>query len=86
MVMQYGIRNILNYILINFIKIFLARGTTWDHFNGDLWTDSEKISSNINSLLTTHFTMEEIKLIIFGMGFDKAPGPDGFYIFFYQTY
>jgi hypothetical protein len=26
--------------------------------------------------------MEEIKLIVFGMGFDKAPGPDGFSMIF----
>jgi hypothetical protein len=51
-----------------------------------LWPDSERVSSEINSFFTAPFTMEEIKLVVFGMSSDKAPGPDGFSMIFYQTY
>jgi hypothetical protein len=52
----------------------------------DVWDNSEKVSSSSNSFLTAPFTMEEIHKAIFSMGADKAPGPDGFSMFFYHTY
>jgi hypothetical protein len=30
--------------------------------------------------------MEEIHRVVFAMGANKAPGPDGFSMYFYQTY
>lgn len=39
-----------------------------------------------NSLLTSHFTIEEIKAALKSLGKGKAPGPDGFTIEFFQMY
>lgn len=37
-------------------------------------------------LLTTPFTLEEVKTATFQLGSDKALGPDGFLLIFYQTF
>jgi hypothetical protein len=37
----------------------------------------------MNSFLIAPFTMEEIKLVIFSMGFDKATGLDDFSMIFF---
>lgn len=37
-------------------------------------------------LLTIPFDIDEIKKAVFQLGGDKAPGPDGFPISFYQTF
>jgi hypothetical protein len=66
--------------------LFGRGGTTWGSFNGALWNDSENVSSDMNSFLIVPFTMEEVKLVVFGMGSDKAPGSDDFSMIFYQTY
>jgi hypothetical protein len=39
-----------------------------------------------NSALVAPFTEEEIKTAIFSMNPNKAPGPDGFPILFYQKF
>ena len=36
--------------------------------------------------LTKPFSKGEIKVALWGLGVDKAPGPDGFPIFFYRDF
>ncbi|OAY79521.1 Ribonucleoside-diphosphate reductase large subunit [Ananas comosus] len=36
--------------------------------------------------LTTPFTLDEVKVATFQLGSDKAPGPDGFPLLFFQTF
>jgi hypothetical protein len=86
MVLKFGIPLRLSHLFLIFIKIYLVRGITWGHLGNNVWDDSKKVSSSSNSFLITPFIMEEIHTTIFSMGADKALGPDGFSMFFYQTY
>ncbi|XP_039136364.1 uncharacterized protein LOC120273726 [Dioscorea cayenensis subsp. rotundata] len=38
------------------------------------------------SFLERPFSLEEVKRVVFDLGSDKAPGPDGFPIFFFKTF
>ncbi len=49
----------------------------------DLFANSKLLGSE---LLTAPFSMEEIKIATFQLGGDKAPGPDGFSLRFYQKF
>jgi hypothetical protein len=42
--------------------------------------------SEENQVLTTPFSEEEVKIAIFDMEHNKAPGPDGFLAEFYQFF
>jgi hypothetical protein len=53
-----------------------------ESFNQDI----PQVSSQENSLLTTDFSETEIKETIFSMNHNKAPGPDGFPVEFYQQF
>ena len=44
------------------------------------------IDDNTNNLLTMLPTHAEIKVVVFNLNKDGAPGPDGFRAFFFQTY
>jgi hypothetical protein len=41
------------------------------------------ISQGDNSMLMATFTLEELKLVVFGMDLDKSPSLDGFTSFFF---
>jgi hypothetical protein len=45
-----------------------------------------KLSKEENQVLTTPFSEEEVKMAIFDMEHNKAPGPDGFPTEFYQLF
>lgn len=44
------------------------------------------ITNTVNNMLTLIPTLDEIHSEIFSMNKDRAPGPDGFGAYFYQTY
>lgn len=51
-----------------------------------LWNEADKVISEENLELIKPFSMNEIKIAIFEMDPNKALGPDGFSILFYQSY
>jgi hypothetical protein len=48
--------------------------------------DIPQVSMAENDLLTAPYTEEEVQKAIFQMEHNKAPGPDGFIVEFYQTF
>ena len=48
--------------------------------------DIPQVYNEENAFLTTPFTEDEIKKAIFQMEHNKAPGPDGFPVQFYQNF
>jgi hypothetical protein len=48
--------------------------------------DIPQVSEEENELLTAPFSEEEVKMAIFDMEHNKAPGPDGFPADFYQFF
>jgi hypothetical protein len=52
----------------------------------NLWQDTENVSESENVELTRPFLEEEIKHALFEMERNKAVGPDGLPIEFYQSY
>lgn len=48
--------------------------------------DIPQVTQQENEFLVTAFTEKEVKEAIFQMEHNKAPGPDGFPIEFYQTF
>jgi hypothetical protein len=51
----------------------------------DVWTDDEKLDNLDCAVMDKHFSLEEIKETIDHMEKNKAPGPDGFPIEFFQS-
>jgi hypothetical protein len=54
--------------------------------DNDRRSDIIQISQEDNEKLTTSFTEQEVKEAIFQMKHNKAPGPDGFPVEFYQIF
>jgi hypothetical protein len=54
--------------------------------DNDRQSDIIQISQEDNEKLTTSFTEQEVKEAIFQMKHNKAPGPDGFPVEFYQIF
>jgi hypothetical protein len=44
------------------------------------------ITNEINAMLTTLPSIQEVKAAAFSLNKDNTPGPDGFGAFFFQTY
>jgi hypothetical protein len=47
--------------------------------------DINQVAEEENGLLTRPFTLEEVREAVFQMEHNKAPGPEGFLIEFYQA-
>jgi hypothetical protein len=60
----------------------------YDHLSLDerLISDILQVSQEENEFLTTPFTEKSVKEVIFQMKHNKAPGPDGFPVEFYQVF
>ena len=50
------------------------------------WVSFKSLSSLSATSLEIPFSKEEIKVTVFGLGGDWAPGPDGFPIVFFQHF
>jgi hypothetical protein len=48
--------------------------------------DITQVSDEENEILTTPFSMEEVRKAVFQMEHNKAPGPDGFPVEFFQVF
>jgi mannosylglycoprotein endo-beta-mannosidase len=48
--------------------------------------DIPQLSEDENEGLTASFSKEEVRLAVFDMEHNKAPGPDGFFVEFYQFF
>ena len=44
------------------------------------------MTSDMQQILSSDFTAEEIKIAVFQMGPRKAPGPDGMNALFYKSF
>ena len=42
------------------------------------------VSAEDNNFLNRSITLEEVRMVVFSMNHDKAQGPDGFQVFFFQ--
>lgn len=77
-----GEENLMSYITDYYKDLFGPPNETNMVLNlGDV----EQISSDDKSTLSEPFSLDEIKEVIFSMGHNKAPGPDGMPTEFYQT-
>ena len=70
----------LEDIRLEAIKFFSSLLRRDDHGEEDSLLESipSLVSEEWNSFLLSPFSEEEIKREIFGLGGDRAPGPDGF--------
>jgi hypothetical protein len=48
--------------------------------------DIFQVSDTENEILTANFTIDKVKKVVFSMEHNKAPGPDGFPVEFYQVF
>jgi hypothetical protein len=62
-----------------------AAGNILD-FDANMWKPHEKLTEEDNLVLARPFTLEEVKIALFSMAPNKAPGSDNIPIEFYQQY
>jgi hypothetical protein len=67
----------------NHFEPMFAESMSWRPRLGDL--EFETLSEEEAALLEAPFLEKEVKDVIFGMDGDKAPGPDGFSLAFFQA-
>jgi hypothetical protein len=56
------------------------------HLDESRIDDIPQVTNTENEILTSPFTMDEIKEVVFQMEHNKAPGTDGFPAEFYQVF
>jgi hypothetical protein len=79
-----GTNDLLAHATDFYRNLFGSREGGAFEFDTDLWQDQEKVSALENEELIKHFTKEEIKSALFSMEKNKATGPDGLPVEFYQ--
>jgi hypothetical protein len=79
-----GTNDLLAHATDFYRNLFGSREGGAFEFDTDLWQDQEKVSALENEELIKHFTEEEIKSALFSMEKNKATGPDGLPVEFYQ--
>jgi hypothetical protein len=79
-----GTNDLLAHAIDFYINLFGPGEWGAFEFDIDLWQDQEKVFDLENEELIEPFTKEEIKSALFSMEKNKAAGPDGLPIEFYQ--
>jgi hypothetical protein len=80
-----GTDNLLKHATSFYKALFgLGKGDAFQ-MDQDLWPIEDRVTTNENDALTGEFTEEEIKSALFQMEKNKATGPDGFPIEFFQV-
>jgi hypothetical protein len=74
------------YITNYYKRLFGSSNHEGISLNEDIAHDITQVSANDNEMLTSPFTEKEVKEAIFEMKPNKAPGPDGFPVEFYQRF
>jgi hypothetical protein len=75
-----------HHIMSYYVNLFGKPDTTLIELDESNTHDIPQVSNSENEILTTNFTIEEVKKAIFNMEHNKAPGPDGFPAEFYQVF
>lgn len=66
-----------NWLIYNILKTAVKRSLVWE-------LQREILSDWESRLIGKGFQPEEFKTVVFELPRDKAPGPDGFSMFFFQ--
>jgi hypothetical protein len=81
-----GEENLKKYITKYYKGLFGAEKSNSFTLNEEMIEDIPQVSQEENEILTENFTEKEVREAIFQMKHNKAPGPDGFPIEFYQLF
>jgi hypothetical protein len=81
-----GQANLKNYIMGFYKGLFGEPEQNSFSLNPDRTEDISQVTQDENNLLIAPFTKDEIKRVVFEMEHNKAPGPDGFPVEFYQKF
>jgi hypothetical protein len=80
-------RKTSNPISLNFINCFSGEPEQSSFtLDADRSDDISQVTGEENAILTAPFSENEIKVAIFQIEHNKAPGPDGFPVEFYQKF
>jgi mannosylglycoprotein endo-beta-mannosidase len=69
----------------NYKELFGPSDSPLFQMNPDCWEPHEKISAEENELLSSPFSMDELKKVVFSMEKNTPPGPDHIHVEFYQA-
>jgi hypothetical protein len=81
-----GDANLNNYITKYYKGLFGPHTPNSFSMDETLRHDILQVSEEENELLIAPFSEEEVKIVVFDMEHNKAPGPDGFLADFYQFF
>ena len=72
-------------VIYNYYKqLFGKSKLSKDSLSTKSWENSRRLTAKENNFLCRPFTEEEVKLAVFDMKENTAPGPDGFRVTFYK--
>lgn len=79
-----GTENLLQHVTDFYKQLFGPADGFGCRLRDEMWTVEEQLTTHDNDLLDQAFSAEEVKNIVDSMKPNKAPGPDGIPIEFYQ--
>jgi hypothetical protein len=80
-----GTENLIAHATTYYKSLFGPSNGNVFELKANLWEENEQVTPEDNSDLVRHFEMEEIRGALFDMEKNKAAGPHGFPIEFYQV-
>jgi hypothetical protein len=81
-----GHEHLKSYITNYYKNMFGAREIRNFSMDETRTNDIPQVSMKENTLFTTEYSKEDIRKAVFQMEHNKAPGPDGFPLEFYQIF